>query len=247
MKNKNLCAERRLAISVFVITLNVLLSLLSLTNCFGQNLDVSSQKPLDVEVVAQTDCPLLITQIGVDNTAESYQIINFAIQNISSKNIKAYVLLNSYKSRGAASMTGIFQKSFVPQLMFQESIREERVNIKSDGKMFLEFDYVEFEDGSVWGEDSLKQSEHILGMKEGRKNAISQLRELLNGQDKNALSNLLRQEVSEIKASVPNNKKSEKWQRGFTTGYRLVIGQIQSVYEKQGIEGASLKLKEIDK
>lgn len=202
-------------------------------------------EPLVVEIKEQTGSPVIITAVSIDISTASYQTVNFVIQNISDKNIKATVLLHGDKAEGATGSATSIYLSFTVGQMMREMVREEGVNTESSSKMFLSIDYVEFEDGSFWGDDSKKMSEHLSGFKEGQKNAAGQIKDLLN--DQKALSNFLGQETTEIKPPDASVQESDKWRRGYSTGYKSTFRALQSAYEKQGIEALSAKLKEIEK
>lgn len=231
---------------VFVTALNVLSAGFLLHTSFGQTSHTSKQKPLTVDIVAQPDSPVVITSINVDNTAESYQTVNYSVQNVSSKKIKASVLLHSDQSGIGATSTSFFQ-SFTPGQVIQNSFVEERSNIKPGGKIFLSFDFVVFQDGSSWGKDSQKQSEYIFAHLEGQKDAVKYVKPLLADTNKDAISKLLQQPLTDINPPNVDRQKSAEWQRGFVVGYRFVIGRLQFAYEKQGMEAVHSKLEEVEK
>ncbi|HEX8197896.1 MAG TPA: hypothetical protein VF571_17020 [Pyrinomonadaceae bacterium] len=232
---------------VFVTVLNVMLAVYLLQISFAQINEnrFKEQPPLKVEVVTQEDSPVRLTVINVDNSQQSFQAVNFSIQNISPKKIRAYVILHNDKS-GAGKTSISFLERFTPGQITQDTFSEERVNIKKDGKLFLSLDYVEFDDGSVWGKDTQKQSEYIAGQNEGQKAAVNKFNLLIH-QNKDAVIEFLRQPETEMDSLVTNNEKTDKWHRGFKNGYRTVLTRLQMAYEKQGQEGVFLKLREIEK
>lgn len=245
-KLRVLAGKKYLFLFIFVMVLNVLLSGFLLHTSFGQTSDISKQKPLAIEIVAQTDSPAVITVINVDNTAESYQSVNYSVQNVSSKKIKAYVLLHTDKSGIGGTSISFFQ-SFTAGQIIQNSFIEERANIKSNGSVFLSFDFVVFQDGSSWGKDSQRQSEYIYGYIDGQKDAVKYVKPLLAETNKYAASKLFQQQLTGINPPTVDSKKSAEWQRGFAVGYRFVIGRLQFAYEKQGMEAVRLKLEEVEK
>lgn len=245
--SRDLRGGKYLLLFVFVMVLNVLLAgFLLLPASFGQSSEIRNQKPLAAAIVAQVESPLVITVINVDNVAEAYQTVNYSVQNVSSKKIKAYVLHHANQSSVGGTNIRFFQ-SFAPGQIIQDSFSESRLNLKTDEKIFLSIDYVAFEDGSAWGKDSQKQSEYISGYKEGQRKAVNQARQLLTDMDKNALPKLLQQQSNEINPPEINEKKNERWLRGYVLGYRVVLGGLRSAYEKQGAEAVSSKLDEMEK
>lgn len=238
MRKRNLFERIFLAVGSLII-----FSIFPITFLAQTPKDVGKE-PLVVEVVEQTDSPILITTVSVDNSAESHQTINFVIQNVSDKNIKASVLLHGRQPGVNGSTTSFFQ-SFATRQMIQEAIYEERVNIREGGKMFLSVDYVEFEDGGSWGGDSQKMSEHIAGMKAGQENAVAEIKKLSGNQK--TLSDFLRQDLAQIKPLDVGTAESEKWRRGFLSGHKSTLRTLQSAYEKQGSEAVAAKLKDLEK
>ena len=168
-----------------VTVLNIALAPYLVQISFGQTNEsrFKDQPPLKVEIETQNDSPLRLTIINVDNTAPSYQLINYSIQNISSKKIKAYVTTYTYKT-GISGTSISFPVKFIEGQIIQESIFEERVNIKQENRLLLSLDYVEFEDGAWWGKDSEHQSEYISGHFEGRRGAIKQIKHLITNQNR---------------------------------------------------------------
>jgi hypothetical protein len=231
---------------VFVILLNICLTIFLIKSVLAQTSDISKQKPLIVEIVAQNESPAVITSSSVDNTAELYQTVNYSVQNVSSKKIRAFVLLHADQSGIGGTSTSFFQ-SFIPGQIIQNSFIEERSNIKSNDKIFLSFDFVVFQDGSSWGRNSQKQSEYIFGHIEGQKDAVKYVKPLLADTNKDAVSKLLLQQLTDINPPALDGKKTAEWQRGFAVGYRFVIGRLQFAYEKQGMEAVRLKLEEVEK
>lgn len=229
-----------------ITALNIVLAVFLLRISLGQTAEkqFKDQPPLKVEIATQEGSPLLITLVNVDNSEQEFQTINYAIQNISAKKITAYVILRSDKT-GAGSATTLFLNKFEPGRIIKDSLIEERPNIKSESKI-LSVDYVEFSDGTSWGKDFQKQSEHIAGQIDGQRYAIEYIKQLLINQNNNAVSNLLNQQLTEINPLSIDNKKTEKWRRGFLNGYRTILAKLQFVYEKQGINSIPPKLSELE-
>jgi hypothetical protein len=87
----NACTEpknQRYLIGFFcLMTTNILLIVFLWHTVFSQTskIPLIGQTPIKVEMVRQEDSPLFVTLLDVDNSAETFQTINFSIQNISSK------------------------------------------------------------------------------------------------------------------------------------------------------------------
>lgn len=231
---------------VFVMILNVSLAAFLIRNVLAQTSDdkLKNQPPIVAEVLEQENSPLLISITNIDNSNESYQTVSYAAQNLSSKKIRAYVLVHADETEAGGASIQFFE-SFDAGKTIQSSFFEEQVNIKTNSKILLSVDYVEFSDGSSWGKDVQQQSEYIAGHYEGRKIAVKQVKDLLK--NKNAVLELMQQQLTEITPPSIDNKKSDRWQRGLIAGYRTLLTRLQITYETQGAEAISSKLEQIEK
>lgn len=249
---KNFRSKKYLLLFCVIMMLNVLLSAILLNVTLGQakKEDFSSQKPIRVEIIEQKNSPLQITFLSVDNSAYLHQEIICSLQNVSNKTIRAYTLLGD----GNRKNSGKIITSFFLERLFQvggsvvDSVPMERRDLAEEDTVFLSIDYVEFEDGSFWGSDSVGKSKEIAGETAGAKQAIKQLKELIknqNGNDADSITNFLKQNISEITVNVPETNESEEWKKGFTLGYRTVISILQRITD-QKIENITKKLDDLE-
>lgn len=222
-------SKKYLIVFIFVMLLNLGLGIFLIHTALAQKSDndYQNQPPLSVEVVSQVDSPLLITILNVDNSNSSYQTVNYTVQNVSKMPIRAYTFLG-YKKQGGKFITNSFTtKLFQPKEVKVEEFVEERANIKSDEKLSLSIDYVDFSDGSSWGEDKYQTSEQIAQERAGRKAAIKHLKSVIDSQGQTALLNLLEQDILDLQVPIPDSKMSEQSQRGFRAGYKSVVSAVQ--------------------
>lgn len=240
MKNLKLSKRSYLVAFSIVMILNVCLGIFLIRNVLAQTSDdkLKNQLPIKVEVVEQKDNPILITVINVDNSAESYQKINYAVQNIGNKSIRGYVVWGSGKNTGKIITNFLPTKLFQPNASFTEELFIERENLKSDGKISLTIDYVAFEDGSSWGEDTQGQSEQINGGCVGAATAAEQFVKIIENKDEATLNNIMKKPLLEVEIPLPEGfkNKSEKWQTGFRGGYKSIISYIKKQQDKGGKE-----------
>jgi hypothetical protein len=253
MNNKLRASESRkyLFLFIFVMILNISLTIVLLRVSFGQiqKAEPLSQPPIRVEIVEQKDCPLRIMVVNVDNSALSAQNIVYSLQNISNKSIRAYTLLGDGKSDGKVVTNSFISKLFQPSEYEYGDFFVEREIAKEEKTISLSIDYVEFEDGSAWGNDSQKKSKEIAGAREGRKAAIQHLKGLLKNQnatDETGIKTFLKQDIKQIIVAVPNTIQSDEWKTGFRGGYKAVISVLQRIREQE-IETLAQKLDEMEK
>lgn len=198
----------------------------------------TQEKPVKIEVLSQKDSPVQLTLIGArDNPYfEDTQVIEFAIQNISQKRIIAFSPLLSSASYTSGSVTES-RFDFEPGKVIQTGLQVNSNKIKSIEKLTLSIDYVLFSDLTWWGPDSNKNSEMEAGYYDGEKYAIGQIKKLLQNQNKEELFRLLRlAEAGKIENNPPeiDKGKTEKWSRGFLSGYRVALIGLLPFDQKLG-------------
>ncbi|MDQ3800671.1 MAG: hypothetical protein M3384_14585 [Acidobacteriota bacterium] len=234
----------------FVMLLNICLTVFLIKNVFPQTSDdkIKNQLPIVVETVPQNDSPLRITITNIDNSNKDYQEINYTVQNVSNKSVRAYVVLNNSKINGDRGTTirRFGTTLFQPGEFDKGWLSEERNLIKSGDVLFLSIDYVEFEDDTFWGKDTAQQSEYLAGSRAGWKEAVKQSK-LLYHQKGTALIDFLKREATEINPPSIDSNQTSKWQDGFRSGYRAAISTLQKTYKNQGIDLIHIKMSEMEK
>jgi hypothetical protein len=231
--------------SVILILLSISLLTLIRSSAFGQSANFGKQTPIVVDAMNQPDSPLIITLVGVNNTAERVQAINFTLQNTNLKKIKNYSILLSYRPNSLRSGLYTFQSAIAPGQVIERSVSEARVNIDEEKTALLSVDYVVFEDGSSWGEDSKKESKFLSSFEEGQKKALSEVKDLINKSDKAALSKLLLREDFETDIPTTGVNTPDNQRIGFSSGYKSVLVALQTIYRNQGIDAVLLKFEEV--
>ena len=241
-------SKKYLVAFVFVMLLNIGLGAFLLHTVLAQTSekDYRNQPPIVAKTMIQDDSPLRITTINVDNSATSFQSVNFIVQNISSKSVKGYVILGSGKNTGKIVTNFFPVKLFETVGINEDELRLERSNIQPDEILSLSIDYVEFEDGSSWGKDTQGQSEYISGGRAGVKAATEELKNLVDKREIVVLTSLLEKALVSIDVPLPESVQSEKWRKGFENGYKGVVYFLKG-QRKKGIEEISRRLDEIKK
>ena len=237
--------KKYLVTFIAITALNLVLGAFLIHKSSGQTNKHADQKPLIVEVIAQNDNPLRIMLIDIDNSALSVQKVNYTIQNIANKPVRGYVIWAKGKNTGKITTNFFPTKSFQPGTVYTEELSVEREGIKPDESLSLSIDYIEFEDGSSWGEDIQGQSEHLIGARAGVEVAVKELRSLINNRETAALTALLEKNLVDVDVSLPKTAQSEKWRTGFTDAYKAIVGFLNN-QRGQGHNELLKKLDEIE-
>lgn len=110
---------------------------------------------------------------------------------------------------------------------------------KAPTEVALSVDFVEFADGSRWGNDVGKSGARLDGQRAGTRTAIKQYREIL-----------AQKGVEGLELALTNSSliKSESgtapvdWQEGFRTGVSIVTRRLATAKLKEGSEGLKREL-----
>lgn len=246
MQNKalfNRISRNRLAVITVMAALNVLLitfliSPQAVSSVEALGYTSGTLQSSVVSVAPQINTPLRITVESIDDSTPLAPQINYAVQNISDKPIRAYTVLEETATNSARSRySSIVNLTSTAQILqpYQskrdtfggESFKEPLVSL------VLSIDFVEFADGTTWSKDTQQAAENIAGQRAGGREASKKLRELLGKQGVEAIVNLVKQKNIEIVA--PSADRSEAWQHGFRIGHNTVLHRLKVAHEKGGL------------
>lgn len=223
---------------VFVMLANICLTIFVMHNILAQTADdkFKEQPPITAEVVKQNDSPLLVTIINVDNSNPHFQLVNYSVQNVSGKPLKGFVIWAKGKNTGKIITDFFPAKPFQVNAISTGEIAFERENIKSDESILVSVDYTRFIDGEFWGEDLQQQSESISGAVAGEEFAIERIKKLIGEDQATVITSMLEKPLAEVEVTIPDEFKarSEKWQKGFSNGYKGIISFLKSLDKKEG-------------
>lgn len=195
------------------------------------------QSPI-ITVQQQDDVPLQISNAVIDSANLIKPKYTYIVTNVSAKPIRVYaiqqqVIYGEEKStdRGLtlSHLTAI-TRLLQPQSSKTVDGGGNSSYPKSISEIVLSVDFVEFADGSTWGEDSFKSAESLAGQRAGGKAAIKHFREKLKAKGFNALV-----EADETVLPEDANGKSQMWLEGFQTGFSLVRHKVKDAKSKGGI------------
>jgi len=200
------------------------------------NIRTISQSPT-VLVGTQPDSPLVITVGLVDTLDPLSPQITYAIQNISDKPIRAFTVLEETATKSSRNKGSTIINITSATKILQRGQMEQNTFI---GHRFgdplltltLSIDFVEFEDGTTWGQDTQQSAENLAGQRVGGRETIKKLRELMLTQGSVNVANLVSGKNVEIVA--PPSDQSEPWRYGFQTGHNVVLRRLKVAYEKGG-------------
>lgn len=200
-----------------------------------------------ISIKKQDDSPLVISSAFVDSTDAFKPSYRYVITNISNKPIRAYAIRHdatfgkeNAKSSGSTLSHLISIDLLLAPNMFRHEAEGNSTRYTSAvTEIELSIDFVEFADGSSWGDDYFKSAENLAGQRAGGKAAIKYFGEKikLNGID------ALNGEIEKENIILSNKLNTSKiWQHGFQTGVGIVRQRLKEANYKGSLDAIKQEL-----
>lgn len=199
----------------------------------------SSAGPSDAQlpeiiVVSQPDSPLLVTTShrwavpGVD-ILDLYVVV----KNRDTKSIRAFTTRIDFPDRKPSEVCAVDNIYFPNKVMKQDEGdgKSRFTATKNSPVIQVSVDYVEFVDGSTWGQDTCHTVEFLAGERAGGDAAIKWFENLINEKGTKAVVELIRsRSVSVEKPHSP----SARWDEGFRNGVVIISRRVMDAYDREG-------------
>ena len=199
----------------------------------------SSPDPRDVGVpqvivVSQPDSPLLLTTSHRWATP-SREILDLyvMVKNRDTKSIRAYATRIDFDGRKLSEACPVENIYFPGKVMKQEGGdgKSRFLDPKNTPAIQVSVDYVEFVDGSIWGQDTCQAAEYLAGERAGGGAAIKWFKTLIQEKGIETVIEMIRnRNVSIEKPDSP----SARWDEGFRFGVEIISHRVIEVYTKEG-------------
>jgi hypothetical protein len=137
--------------------------------------------PIEFDIKNQPDSPLRLIDQKVQGRLMPGSPVT--VRNDSGSTVVAFVLRVDVEPYGMNKMVIVGQKGLGIGQTLIEAIGMMRFEETTAAKPVVSVDYVQFADGSSWGEDSLGRGKQVAAYLKGRTLALERLRGLLAGQD----------------------------------------------------------------
>lgn len=183
-----------------------------------------------VTIKPQPDSPLTISGVKVDVTSHDEPLINFHTTNVSYKAVRAYAILKTQNIE--ESQTGEIQLNHMTTLgsMLYPTHSKADMSPADESNVVLSIDFVEFADGTTWGDDTFKSKERLAGQRAGARAAKEHLLRALKEGGPEAVLDA----ISSVVVPRPPNQ-SEQWTAGFSVGVDVIRNRIQTAHAKGGL------------
>jgi hypothetical protein len=214
---------------------------------FYNNSGFSQTTPPRIIVAQQPGSPILVLSTYVDSSDPLRPRYGYTVTNTSDKPIRAYTIQEKVSVSGAGGPIIYTDLTHLPAVKLflkpHDSNQEEggvgRIYNFPPEKVELVVDFVEFADGTRWGDDTSRSGEQLDGFRAGGKAAIRKYREILAGNEANALEQVLGGQVS-IQPDI--HPRSPEWLSGFNWGVNHVKARLSLAKTKGGKEEVKREL-----
>jgi hypothetical protein len=205
--------------------------------------------PPRISVEQQPDSPLLISSIYMTSPDPFKPQYGYTIANIKDKPIRAYAIKEDIRFGERQAGTSGVDLSHLPSLKLLLQPNQSR-SISADNsskytqpvnEIILSVDFVEFSDGSTWGNDSFNSAQRLAGQRAGGKAALKRFRESLKTGEPDSLTDAI---IQDDVIQSDNQVSSQDWHEGFQTGVGIVRNRLKEAKRKGG--GAEV-VKELEK
>jgi hypothetical protein len=204
-----------------------------------------SAQPTHVEVSIrpQSDSPLRVAFVGESPEELKTPHVLLAVENVSAKPISAYSIGCKVTVWGEEVVTpGVGASAIAPVAVLNPGDRRGAgVPNPERSPVQVWVDFVEFTDGTTWGPDATKYSEHLAGRRAGVRAEADRLRELLKAGGGQAFAGALESTAAEPKHPAGGSKQ---WEDGFSVGALLKRGQVRRAYLSGGLASAESELRQ---
>lgn len=223
----------------------VLTVLVFFTFCLWLFSGHASHQSQEISVETQQGSPLLILAPEINLTEPQLPRIKFELKNRSGKAISAYAILLKSNKPGSSSEKVTLEHLLAHSSMLRPNTSKAEAIIAEDyiqpvPSYTLAIDFVEFVDGSAWGNDKFKSGERLAGRRAGFAVEKNRFLKVLKSQGAAALKKSI-DDAYVVDSEIPSGR-SKEWGEGFNTGRKMVQIRLQRAQKRGGIPEVELEL-----
>ena len=184
---------------------------------------------------SQPDAPVKLDSFELRWAADrSILTIHIVVKNVGTRAIRAYATRAGESAHGGCFIYNVIAPGKVIQPE-QSDGRSRFVGVSrtSPPKIIYEaVDFVEFTDGTTWGDDRCEAAELLAGARAGGNAAIEMLRRILKQEGPKAVLQKIKNYTLELE---PSDEHSDRWKSAFRGAVRNVIDRVKRAYESEGL------------
>lgn len=194
------------------------------------------QKPA-VTVDIQPDVPIVISSPRVVYADSEYAEFVYDLTNASTKPVRAYAIKQQVYPQKVAASSCLFinlplngQPPLSPKAMTTSSDTSD-IEPGKEQRIVLSVDYVEFVDGTTWGQDSGNFAETSAGQRFAATLITARLQDINRSSGRQDVLKLIEDARADFK---PSPTQSANWQEGFSSAVASVTERLKRAYTKGG-------------
>ena len=209
-------------------------------NCLivqAQQKTPSSPGPPDIQtpeviVLSQPDSPLLVTTSSRWATpgAEIFDLY-VVVKNRDTKSIRAFTTRIDFGERKPAC---IVDNIYFPGKVLKQDEGDGKsrfLAVNKNSAIQVSVDYVEFVDGSTWGQDTCRTVEYLAGERAGGDAAIKWFTNLIQEKGTKAVVEIIRS--GSVNVEKPHST-SAWWDQAFRRGVDILSRRVMDAYSREG-------------
>lgn len=240
---KKLCV-RLLTLGTLIICLLVL----TYRENLAQYMNTPQQQTVpEVSVKEQPDSPLLISVLTYNSSDPRTPEIIFLLTNRNIKPIRAYTIAQETSKGTNKSSSATFADMNSTTAMLQpgryinDSITYEPLS-EVTSRVTLAVDLVEFSDGTTWGPDTHKFTEHLAGRRAGAHEVSKHIIHAYKIGGLAAVHKLFEANSTDI---TPPSGHSERWEEGFRSGSSFLAHRLKRLLESGDASKSKAELRKL--
>lgn len=202
------------------------------------------KSPFQVLVKSQPDSPLLVSLSKTQNLPEPE--LDLLVQNKGDKVIRAYTIAHEVVSKHSKAEGINFRNLRAVENLFlpNQSVTEivegfTQPNSEPIESINVYIDFVEFDDGTTWGQDKFQSAELLAGQRAGAHAALDYLNKSQKEGGVMALTRIGK--LNSIPIAAPPNH-SAQWLEGFRSGASIIQERFRSALNTGNLNEAEAVL-----
>jgi hypothetical protein len=159
------------------------------------------------------------------------------VTNRDAKSIRAYSTRIDFEQRKQSEERCLIENIYAPGKVIKQEQKDGKSRFLGFEKKIapsaiqVSIDYVEFADGSAWGQDSCQSVEYLAGERAGGEAALSWFRNLIKEKGTEAAVEAIRS--GGVSVEKPYNP-SARWDEAFGRGVEIVGRRVMTAYQNEG-------------
>lgn len=228
---------------VFLIAAALLIAVSTYVLTAQELLAVNKTQAVSVEVRGQEGTPLAISSINTVSSNPQQPVFSYEVINSGDKPVSAYAIRHDVTvGNGQSSGVTLTTLWSLNTLLYPHASNPEDFRGRSYGaevsKVVLSVDFVEFIDGTTWGQDTFKMSEKVAGNRAGGRAVLNKLRDKSSTRGLTAVLEAINGEIM----IAPRTDKSQLWKDAFEEGIKTVRVRLQNANRKGGLPALEREL-----